>query len=256
MVESEKTMRENSSLEIERFTKLYHYTSYESALKMIIGNSLKVTDPLKTNDPFECMPNYFNTEGQRVSPEDFQKVISNYIHFICFSENPNSSAMWSHYSQRHKGVLFEFSFGTYPFKELQDMEMKARRVTYDNRRVVFEEAKYLAADKKEQHEMVMSVLSRKEESWAYENEVRLFILAKIKTSMSEGKAIVNDGDDHFLQFDSNSIRSIYCGAHMTDIDFKNLKELVKMKWRDTVPHELKVEKVELSEKYFGFKKFE
>lgn len=81
--------------------KAYIYMKYENMLKVLAGGALKVRSIDECNDPYEQMP---------AGPEGKERAEEYDMAFICFSSYYNSSTMWAHYGDKHKGVCLEFTF--------------------------------------------------------------------------------------------------------------------------------------------------
>lgn len=88
----------------------------------------------------------------------------------CFSSKPNSSLLWSHYGDQHRGLCVGYSLD-------RDPKPVLHKVIYDNNRNVptslIAEA-LLRNDSSAKSELDNSVLLRKASPWKYESEWRLF----------------------------------------------------------------------------------
>src|SRR5207244_3707608 len=121
---------------------IYKYTSLETALKIIKGNSLMFSKPEEFNDPFDmvtslidklCTEEELHMWIERMSKsyperrEDLKKHLNdpsnlttlfdqalnklkNDTGVSCFSKSYLKTLMWSHYSDKHKGVCLGFKF--------------------------------------------------------------------------------------------------------------------------------------------------
>lgn len=67
---------------MNQINRLFHYTTFESALKIIESCTLKASNPKHFNDPFECQPNI----KKRYSDEELDLLMNQHIeaksHFI------------------------------------------------------------------------------------------------------------------------------------------------------------------------------
>lgn len=114
--------------------KIYKFCRIETALKILESSSLLLQPPDNFNDPFDCLSRVdvwgTNTRfevseeiwGQieaitKNFPEKFQPKhvdiykdlrLSYFYLATCFSSNCMSHLMWSHYSNSHRGICFEF----------------------------------------------------------------------------------------------------------------------------------------------------
>lgn len=90
----------------------FHYTSFEAALKIIISGKIRFSSPLLSNDPFEFLfvhPNEKNADG-------FIEECLRITGVFCCSKISNNLLMWSHYAQKHTGVVLGFRANTEPYK--------------------------------------------------------------------------------------------------------------------------------------------
>jgi Protein of unknown function (DUF2971) len=118
-------------------TKLYKYVGIESAQIILAKGTLLLRDPFYFNDPFDCLARVAVWDNQtrfgpnpkevrfvqntlqklppKFQPQDdrlFHDLRLAYKYLItCFSPEPKSHLMWSHYADHHKGVCLEFDIG-------------------------------------------------------------------------------------------------------------------------------------------------
>lgn len=106
--------------------KLYHYCTYETALKYILaGKSLRLGSLLLTNDPRENRSFIFGVkhnsagfgfDNDVVALNTYtSNVIRDGCKVICFSRNSilrgyQLSQMWAHYGGKHKGICIEIDY--------------------------------------------------------------------------------------------------------------------------------------------------
>ncbi len=161
--------------------KLYKYRTINSfSLDIIKNKRLYLTKTLNLNDPYDVLIKYepqlpitkitIDSEKKKQILSEIQEYniaeeLSNYR--VCsLSEVDNSILMWSHYSNGHKGIVFEL--------ELNENEIHV--VKYVTEKEIFEETrkmKHKLWDKKESEEDWFLYLSHKMELWEYEKECRI-----------------------------------------------------------------------------------
>lgn len=212
--------------------RIYHYTSFENAVKILSNGTLYFSNPQKFNDPFDCNENLINTRLSRKGVTEFvernfkeldnskkeklinhligEKKLSNKIStslthnkkkigVSCFSKICDNILMWSHYANKHKGVCIGFDT---PFST---NEFFLHPVNYLNK---FEKKAYMdnPADT-----LLHWVLS-KSHHWKYENEVRA----------------VSHKNNGLLAFDLKNIGEVIFGCKIPYTHKKKLGQLIKI----------------------------
>lgn len=120
---------------------VYKYADFETAInKILIAGTLKFSNPIEFNDPFDCNENlivlnhnkelvenlinsstYNNLSRKvkrKIKRDVFKKTIyrselkkeRNRFKLSCFSAKNNEVLMWSHYADLHKGICIGFDF--------------------------------------------------------------------------------------------------------------------------------------------------
>lgn len=90
---------------------LYHYTKADSMLSILKEDGIRLSVPDDCNDPLEFQPAYGSSESSRPSNNEIDKLRYRAdTGFISFSQRFDSSTMWAHYADGHKGVCIEFEF--------------------------------------------------------------------------------------------------------------------------------------------------
>lgn len=170
---------------------LYKYHKINrNLIKLLINNSLWAGAASSLNDPYDCdfemskdffkkkfINKMFSGEEYKSIPEadknwfldglgeaftedqikTFQRFSLKFIGICCFSSNPNSELMWSHYADSAKGVCLEFDF-----RKNDSIKKKLIPVRYTNKTILA------------QNEVdVAKALIKKRKAWSYENEWRL-----------------------------------------------------------------------------------
>ncbi|WP_440893369.1 DUF2971 domain-containing protein [Aeromonas dhakensis] len=94
------------------------YKYYDSFIESLILNpTIKLSSPMKLNDPFEktisreVIEQYKVHSRNRKNINEIKKECEEYIHtsgIISLTENPRSLLMWAHYGNDHKGVCIGY----------------------------------------------------------------------------------------------------------------------------------------------------
>lgn len=164
--------------------------------KIFSGQSLKFSNPLEFNDPFECQPCYFIENGSQ--GKQFLKELSDLVDakspaekllarqraermagkllprnsfpgmerlfasigVSCFSETKDNLLMWSHYADEHKGVCIGFDTKIHFFEG-------AWKVAYQD------EYPVITRPSDNPNTLLKKAILTKSSCWAYEQEWRV-----------------------------------------------------------------------------------
>lgn len=145
--------------------KLYHFLNAQYALDAIRQQRYKLSTYDNLNDPLELFATDMSDHALRVAFRGVKDDIAARIGMLCCSKNWNTTLLWSHYADRHRGIALEFEVA----------EDLANHVEYREKRVPMTAASLDAdffGDKRSGVEHAM--LKVKGSDWAYEDEVRIF----------------------------------------------------------------------------------
>lgn len=96
--------------EFNKTEKLYHYTTFESGLKIIASKKLLFGKLKDMNDINESYRGIFYEEG--ISEDDVKKELSKYRQCSLTMDSPCSGyyipAMWGHYAEKGNGICLVF----------------------------------------------------------------------------------------------------------------------------------------------------
>ncbi|MCG5047654.1 DUF2971 domain-containing protein [Pectobacterium brasiliense] len=184
----------------------YKYVNASDAF-LILGNStLKFSNPIKFNDPYDYNPQVSRDGYHKLAKrlknknphkknivktsyksqndtmryfrsKEFRDEFLNDISICCFSKSPFILPMWAHYADNHRGFVIEFVFDTSDNELVNDIEKKLTNseflipidVTYsDIRPMSFNEEGLTNADNSG-----FAACLTKAKSWSYEEEVRV-----------------------------------------------------------------------------------
>src|SRR5258708_5261462 len=88
--------------------RVYYFTKTCWALDSIEHRRLKVCRFGDLNDPFELFSCKQSDKDRRRTFRRWVTSINEQIGLLCFSSSWRESLMWSHYSDRHKGLCLGF----------------------------------------------------------------------------------------------------------------------------------------------------
>ena len=235
---------------------LYKYVALDIGESIVITSTLKFTNPLKFNDPFDCnilrlkfdlttidpvvkaevsfLREKFGNDP-RVTDELLQtgyekgqidKIKKSSV--CCFSHIPDNLLMWAHYSNKHFGacLIFDNSVAD-KFISVPDTRLTEGTVDY----APFTIINYL----ENKVEGIKKLFTTKSIDWEYENEYRIIILEqeglvrfnpKFLTGIIFG---MNAGDDEIKRFQNA------CSREKIDLSYKKaIKDRDKLKIIDLV----------------------
>ena len=210
---------------------LFMYFRIEGAKAFLNSHSLKITDPTRCNDPYECKFQLFQ-DGKQCRDIATLKLIDTQLRqygIACFSTITESILMWAYYAESQKGICIEFlpSLDSIAFTNLQ-------YISYKQRLPIINEC----CDQNK----ILEILTTKEKEWAHEEEVRL---------IREGLA------GKLLTLNPQSITSVILGCNLqhfydNDDDFRrkeNLEQIIEILQRPEYSHVVLKQIVQEDEKY-------
>lgn len=168
-------------MKFKNLKKLYHYTSFDTAVKIIESGVLKFSPLQRLNDINEkCRPickNIFPNGKDRHDFEYYEKMLSE-IKQISFTFDKNNHygfdipAMWGHYANKGDGVCFIFD-RIKIIKEVENNGYEYSDVDYNS-----EVVKGISVEKEynDIHDFFddnRSAFTTKTEDWSYEQEFRV-----------------------------------------------------------------------------------
>ncbi|MCF2861207.1 hypothetical protein ABMY44_03380 [Pseudoalteromonas sp. Cnat2-41] len=140
----------------------YKYRSLENFknfVDIILNNRIYAAPYFELNDPMEGLYTY---DAGTINRELVEKIKGEKTKLrICsLSRRPDSTLMWSHYADSHRGVVIGL---------VVDNKHEMRPITYEGLSYVQN------ATRNGSHETAKNVLTCKLEPWAYEEEERVFV---------------------------------------------------------------------------------
>ena len=162
---------------------------------------------------------------------------------LCFSENPVSALMWSHYADEHNGIVLEFE----NFTCVDDVNCpEPKNVVYQEEipeAFTEKEAAVLMVEnltKESCGEIIEKHLFTKSKEWEYEQEKRIWIGDRPTNPFCK-----NDFQD--ISFKSEELKSIILGCRISEDDKVGFEKIIKAKY----PH-VKIFRIEKNSEKFQY----
>lgn len=170
--------------------RVYNFLEKHWAIESLIYQRLKVSLFSDMNDPFELLGVSLKTKSDRTDFYQLKKEVSEEMGAICFSKSWSSPVLWSHYSERHRGIVLGFDIPN----------EHAHEVSYTGKII---EQELIEGFKSGDSDLSHMLLTTKYEHWAYEDEVRM-LLKLTDTTQEDGK--------YFLPYcDALKLREVVIG---------------------------------------------
>lgn len=163
------------------------------------------------------------------SREEFAKQVTERIKNVrssvlmsCFSKRYDSTLMWSHYADKHRGVCIEFERPD----DFSDVRYKSVREPFDLVGVTKRCLAYMLDGNEINYSdlrlinKISSPLLTKSEDWAYEQEVRC-----IFTSFTSLEDLEMLDFDKYLYFMPTMIRKVYLGVNMSEAEKTEIESI-------------------------------
>lgn len=218
----------------------YKYVPYGDGAKAIISNAtMKFTNPKDFNDPFDCFPSYevgdfdelikSNQEAFKRAARDlklsparrlqekskmaarlrtalnngsWQNDLRSNLGICSMTTKACNLLMWAHYSNNHKGVVFEFHNVIPKNPELLEYYLSAFHVDYQLDKPIpnLSEANYV------------NDLLTKGIDWKYEDEIRCLNL---------------ENNSGIYQYKRDLLNSVILGAEIGSREEADIRQLIK-----------------------------
>jgi hypothetical protein len=151
--------------------RLFRYLDSTGALLTIEHKALRVSRLHELNDPFEWRIGATDLEegaeqlGEAVTEASLRDMSST-VGVICYSAVPDEPVLWSHYADRHRGMVLEI--------EAPDDPSVTVQVRYTDERPHIEAARIF--DEAHVRPAVEKLIRQKSKGWSYEQEYRQYVL--------------------------------------------------------------------------------
>ena len=146
--------------------------------------------------------------------QDFADIAGKRFGVSCFSDNPDDILMWSHYADKHRGMVIGFegkTFGPYLYKADYDHERHEYHPVFTTGR----------------SDAIINTLRRKSKHWKYEAESRLIIpwIDCVKETHKD-KDTGNTVDLWFHQVDPCAVRRVIVGAKVSPAFIDDIRAVI------------------------------
>ena len=139
----------------------YHFIDARYGLEALSKRRLKISRIADLNDPFELLGTKLSDPNMRRAFLGMKNDLDRDYGLLCFSRHWNNPVMWSHYSDRHRGLCLGFKIP----------DALLLRVTYVSKRLM---TANIIINNDSIQEM-QKLLCTKFKHWQYEDEARCFI---------------------------------------------------------------------------------
>lgn len=153
---------------------LYRYFNEEGALRTLDSMMLRVALIDKLNDPFDCFPQVYFSDGVRQDDRaGFERKIldhrSSTYGLLCFSRTWREPVLWSHYADHHRGIALVLRMER--GKQHFPVKYRPRR-----EKVIIGPPGFIGPpDMNAFNRAHFASLITKSPTWRYEQETRIFV---------------------------------------------------------------------------------
>jgi hypothetical protein len=176
--------------------KLYKYRSINphepekdiNRILSILQGKLHFADWRDCNDPME---GYFQFYGDSDDTRDIDQIINDkgQLKICALSKTATNILMWSHYANGHQGVCIEIECGEFSYSENDDTYFRSER-TNENapfiKEIKYARSLYDIFEGDYHKRTAVDILSRKIDTWKYEEEYRAFYRSEQGTQIAVG----------------------------------------------------------------------
>jgi len=136
----------------------YHFLGKRWGIESIKCQRLKVSLFSDMNDPFELLGVSLKKKSDRSDFYQLKKEVSEEMGAICFSKKWSNPVLWSHYGEKHKGIVLGFEIPT----------DHVHKVAYTGDRL---EQDLINGFEENDDSLGHKLLTTKYEHWSYEDDV-------------------------------------------------------------------------------------
>jgi len=145
-------------------TRVYYFTSAQFGLDNLHKRRLKVARLGDLNDPFELLALKVVSRERREALTAWRDHMATISRLLCFSTSWQNPVMWSHYGDKHRGLVLGFDV---PEDLLLPVSYEPKRLEAHIEHGIVSGALNDALSKE--------LLTTKFYDWRYESEVRMFL---------------------------------------------------------------------------------
>lgn len=218
--------------QISNEQRIYHYSSCETTVNnIIVKQSLKFSNPIIFNDPFDCSEKILNvtydrdlidktlkdmnynrkqrrnlkTSEIKAQQNSIMKEEREKYKICCFSGKNDEVLMWSHYADKHHGICCGFEF------PIDHKNFTVAPVNYKSSVNKLE-------GETELYKIIYYWLTTKSDVWEYENEYRAILNSKSQSS-----------DFEIINYDQNFLKEIVFGCGLKNKEIEKIISELKSK---------------------------
>lgn len=200
---------------------LYRVLTAEAGILSLQNGNLRLGSALEFNDPYDSLLALRHADS-RVPQELLDEAarrqretqFSQYG-ILCMTKKPQSSCLWSHYADKHRGVAFGFDLKT-DGESIFKVKYSASRPALN----ISEETK--PGDRNAMNQII-KCLTTKSKDWKYEQEFRVILPLSnpiVITQVAKGRAT------HLIPMPSQ-LREVIFGCHCTNQDRRIIRDIIK-----------------------------
>lgn len=229
---------------------VYKYLTADR-IDVLEGQQIRFTQPSALNDPFECLPNLslyranlvhrlLETEDGKALEDLPQQIaivgetlfdlckmiideISKSYAFLSLSRTRDSTLMWSHYADSHKGFVVGFESNSQMFRPNSLSDFGLMDIEYTKERWILPEDGLSSMSDPEVDSANLRWFFSKCVEWKYESEIRLMT----RTDRANSVQMLNGTPVYLFDFESEMVREVIVGFRMNEIQKTKLIRLTE-----------------------------
>ncbi len=210
---------------------LFKYMSVEYAIKFLETGILRFVEPSSWMDPFEVR--FYNADYRCIAG-----FIPPRVYCSCFTQQRSNEAAWRMYSQGSNGIAartirFEFSRSEFLHVLDRHLKMDGEKIYVGNVIYDYSSQQISGIHKRKNRlyshffnsfslEKFLLLLLLKRKAFAYEEEVRLFIVDKDKRSAKTQEKLIEFSRDDL----SRIIKTIFIDPQCSNLEYDMIKTKV------------------------------
>lgn len=219
---------------------LYRVLTAEAGILSLKHRNLRLGNALEFNDPYDSLLALRHADS-RVPQEQLDAAahkqretqFSQYG-VLCMTEKPQSSCLWSHYADKHRGIALGFDF--------QQAGDSLFKVNYSETRPALDISEETKPGDLKAMDQIIKCLTTKSADWSYEQEYRVILPISnplVTKTTIEGKA------QHFIPM-PHQLREVILGYQCREQDREIIYEIT----RSSYPWPICIKQAKLSSDSF------
>ena len=203
---------------------LYRVLTAQAGLKSLLEGNLRLGSALEFNDPYDSLL-ALNHSDQRVPQEQLDQAAQNQRRtqfsqygVLCLTDRPQSSCLWSHYGDKHKGIALGFDFN-----QTGDSLF---RVNYSTTRPALDISEETKPGDPKAMEQIIKCLTTKSADWSYEQEFRIILPL---SNLHVAKRVIEGKNVHFIPM-PNQLREVILGYDFYEQDKELIRDIIRIEY--------------------------